>query len=1159
MEILPQPNIFFWVQTFSFFFFLFIITRSFNILMILQRRRITYQVWILPLLLLVCLQHSPTPCLCTLLLLCVYHFYPWISLQTYLWVPQYLQHFDSSNPLLPESTPLPTIPPHYAFLSTALLHTFRWALLKVSILRLLVYLVELTKPLLTAHLLQQHGVWSSIISYAAVSILGAIAEQRQIDVRDRLVLQIRMALTALVHDRSFCPTDDLHEKAQQSTHLLAHHIGQLSGNCWLPLRVLGGLLVFYQQVGMTMIPGVLFILLYVPLRRALLARRTRWQGHLMDCVNRRTRLLETMVEQLGSLRMMGRVWINRVVRKIALVRNHQEWEHSRMATRMDHLLSVARNTCRSGGPLLSLLLCRWWFADRLAADRVYVVQTVLRELFPLLLDVPHAFDGWWAAQRPYRQLNQLYQQSQSQSPRTYRLPPFEISANELIAVVGRVGTGKSWLLDQITLGSQQPVGYVGQQPWILNDTLQTNITFGQTFDPKWYQECLEISGLQHDLLCGQLAQAQDVSSDTLSGGQQMRVALARALYSRSSLLVLDNILASVDIHVSQSIIDQLIRSKRQSVVIVTQDTEVLGLADRVCLVENKEYRLKTLKEWMQLENFCQRAGLLNYTATSSHVNKLPTPPQSSSSSTVEASKKAPAIKAPSPHWMAPIRYLVGLCGWHLILLHTAVVIFQCLVSQQSHLSLSHLEPLNRTLFWWISDIVLDYISNWVTDVGWRRPIFYQSHNDILHSLPHISVQPTGHILSLFTDQQTNLDKQLPARLSQTSVFLIRLSYEFWVILMFHPLQSLILLLVFGLMYWVVTITNQPLSQILQKQAELAPRIAAHIQETRQSHLTVRAMKSERFMCNRLTETISQFINYQRLGDSIETWIDLMMSVLRELSVIMAFVLSATIIESVDVTQLSLVYLSVTYQLARIQHLVRHSHTLQSSLCKAHRYMDSINSKSPSQEEIAVDGDIVFDNVSARYSQDTPQVLRNVSLRIPRGQHIGIVGRTGAGKTSLVMAFLGLLPLDAGTIRIGPTLVDGRRPQIHVVPQRPVLIPGTLRDNLSIDPLPDNQLARALRRVLLPDNLPLDSALTEAEWSPGQLQLLCLARALLSEAPIVVLDEPTASVDTVTAQHLYQVVQRHFKNRTVIVIAHRMLDTMMDSLHSILRVDNGTIN
>ena len=203
-----------------------------------------------------------------------------------------------------------------------------------------------------------------------------------------------------------------------------------------------------------------------------------------------------------------------------------------------------------------------------------------------------------------------------------------------------------------------------------------------------------------------------------------------------------------------------------------------------------------------------------------------------------------------------------------------------------------------------------------------------------------------------------------------------------------------------------------------------------------------------------------------------------------------------------------------------------------------------------------EGNIALKDVCLTYYPGGPQSLKNITLNINGGTKIGIAGRTGAGKSSFVAALM-RMPEPGGDVFIDNvnikdiTLKESRR-AITVLGQNPVLFSGTVRQNLDLmEKFEDAELWRALEQVQLKnlvENLPgqLDQELLEhgANFSVGERQLICLARVLLQQKKIVILDEPTAHVDPDTEQTIWNIVHEKLKNSTVITVAHR-LNTIRD--------------
>jgi ATP-binding cassette subfamily C (CFTR/MRP) protein 1 len=203
------------------------------------------------------------------------------------------------------------------------------------------------------------------------------------------------------------------------------------------------------------------------------------------------------------------------------------------------------------------------------------------------------------------------------------------------------------------------------------------------------------------------------------------------------------------------------------------------------------------------------------------------------------------------------------------------------------------------------------------------------------------------------------------------------------------------------------------------------------------------------------------------------------------------------------------------------------------------------------------GTVVFDNVWMRYSSTAPFALKGVLFTLQPQDKVGIVGRTGSGKSTCLLALYRLFELDKGAIyvdgvNVASMTLSRLRRGLSIIPQEPVIFSGTVRTNLDpFDEHTDNELHEVIREASLTEQVKRAGGLQgklsgtgSGAWSLGQQQLVCLARAALRCVPVLCLDEATAAMDPHTEKEVQSVIQRVFNNRTIITIAHR-LDTVIE--------------
>ncbi|KAJ2780560.1 Multidrug resistance-associated protein 6 [Coemansia javaensis] len=1201
------------------------------------------------------------------------------------------------------------------WLARALARAFARELATCGGLQLLVHARDLAQPVVAARILGRLGGGNGggdgggdggpgdlalLALYAGVAAGGALAEQHQIDARDRAELAMRMALAGAVHAAVAtgrrAPVAALQAEADvvaggtDGARRLAAHAVRLAGAAWAPARLCAGLWVFYRQVGWAVAPGVAVALAYLPLRAWLLRHATAAEAAQQDAAARRAALAAQLLDSAVPVRMLG--WAPLLAARIRRLRARAERRPAAVAAAARAAAHAAWGACRSAGPLASLLL--YAAAARhlgrpalVTVERVVIVQAVLRQLLPLLADAPHAMDAWHAARAPYAQIEAVLRRAApempseepkvcnspagSEEPKVRSGPPgpgepraaaasepaavaiaaaafawpgpadpaapfvlrvdsLVVGRGQLVAVAGAVGAGKSSLLSAI-LGEMDPAppgrrprsraavtgrtAYVGQHPWLARGTVRDNVVFGAALDEPWLARVLDACELAHDVARWPLGNRTAVGPGgmALSGGQRMRIALARAVYSRAPVCLVDAALSAVDAHVASRLIDRVLLDSGllagTARIVVSSDPRILHAAAAVydvCAghVVRRKLHAPLLPAAVAMPTPPGTPRARPHSVGSDPEGgplddaEDPEPPIPMLDDDDDGDAASPAQDS-AALMLDPVWYVLRLCGRRLVVAHCLTVAAQCAVSRAARLWLLQPAPLPaaaaghlaRHVAWWAADVALDLAAALWAGVAWRRAIFTRSHDDLLDSVARAPLAAlTGAAgpavplpLSLFTQAQHSVDTQLPEQLADLVAFGINLAFEAWAVAAFHPALVACVAAAVLCVWHVVRTSSAVLRRCTALRAAARPLVDECVRESVAGAVTVRAFGAGAHSQRRLMRAMARHARMRWLCDSIETWIDISMALLRELAVVVVFAIAlaerrrTASASAASPAHTALVHTSVLLLLSRLQHLIRHVHPLRTTLASAARHVAA--TRIP-REDAALPGPacvpagpwprcgaVVFDDVSARYepfARDAaaPAVpaLRGASFAILPGQHVGIVGRTGAGKSSIAMALLGLLRPHRGRVLVDgtdiarvPSAVLQRR--LAVVPQTPYVLPGTLRENL--DPhseRSDQDLRRVLALVGLPD---ADLESTRADtWSAGQKQLLALARALAKRAPILVLDEPTAAVGPATARQILDAIRTHLQGTTVITIAHQ-IDAVL-ACHAVLVVADGAV-
>lgn len=724
-----------------------------------------------------------------------------------------------------------------------------------------------------------------------------------------------------------------------------------------------------------------------------------------------------------------------------------------------------------------------------------------------------------------------------------------VTPGEIIGITGETGSGKSCLLHLIagfdddfsgSLRRAGQVGLLGHKPWLMNDTLRNNILFGQPWDEARYQWVLGASALETDLallahgdqtLVGELG-------TRLSGGQQQRVALARALYTRADILLLDNPLSALDPLVAEQVLARgLTFRPGPTRLLVSHDPRVLARCDRV---------------------FAVRGGAL-VPLPREQVDELPLPPP------LPPTSRADEAEQFSDETVAQGGVDWGLLGflWRQVAAPAMVLGVVLLTVLQEGLRIGSDLWLGSqgardaaTLLTGYALLgggallalalgrVLDY--RLALRLAWR---LFQGMLGRISRAPmaFFDKVPQGRILNRFDhdlgEAQEALISMMTALLAMGVTILLQMGVIGSQMPLLLPLFALLALALYRLQrgYRRVQLKLRRYSSVLRSPLYVA------IGETIRGAPSLRLAGAERFALDQVLTHFDRNLQSWYTTTSINRWLGIHQTLVSA-SLVGSVALLVAFGASPLIGGLAITYAFTTSSM--LNALIRTLAEVEQVMNAVERVREysEIETERAGGERLTEPHPVVrFEGVGLRYPEAPQWALREVSFTLGRGEKVGVCGRTGAGKSSLLGLLQAMYPAAEGEIlfaghplsRLDPEAV---RSLFDTVSQTPLTFFGSLRENLA--PLGGQEeatLLAALDRVGLADRClgQLDQPLDALQLSAGETQLLVLARILLSRRPLIVLDEATSDLDPQAMARAAELLYRWRGEASFLVIAHHL--------------------
>ncbi|PKA62322.1 ABC transporter C family member 3 [Apostasia shenzhenica] len=799
----------------------------------------------------------------------------------------------------------------------------------------------------------------------------------------------------------------------------------------------------------------------------------------------------------------------------------------------------------------------------------------------------------------------------------------KIMKGKKVAVCGSVGSGKSSFLSSLMGEMPRLCGtgsrvfgsraYVPQIAWIQTGTVRDNILFGKKMIRAFYDQVIDGCALDRDIALwaeGDLTVVGERGMN-LSGGQKQRIQLARSIYSDSDVLFLDDPFSAVDAHTGAHIFKeclmQLLSSK--TIIYATHQLEFLDAADLILVMKNGR-----IAEFGKYEDLiCYADGelvrlmaahnksLCQVTPQREHHQAISSPQKKSKmelreekpSSRITNSETSERIfeeerESGRVKWSIYRTFVTSAYKGALVpVILLCQILFQGLqmassywiawatdkedkVSKGKLMGVFVLVSAGSSLFVLGRAVLLATIA-----IETAQCLFLRMTNSIFQApIFFFDSTPSSRIINRSSADQSIVDTDIPYRLAGLVFALVQLLCI--IILMSQVAWPVFVLFVIIL---AISIWYQATRELARMVGTRKAPILHHFSETVSGASTIRCFNQEdRF----LAKSLSLIDDYSRItfhNSATMEWLCVRINFLFNLVFFLALMMLVSMPRNgIDP---SLVGLAATYGL--------NLNVLQAwviwNLCNVENKMisverilqfSSIASEAPlviensrPEQEWPRYGTIVFKNLHIQYSPSHPMVLKGITCIFPGGSKIGVVGRTGSGKSTLTQALFRVVEPALGSITIDGLDIcniglHDLRSRLSIIPQDPIMFQGTVRINL--DPLQehtDSEIWEALHKCEFADIVTQECKLLDApvaedgeNWSVGQRQLVCLARVLLKRRRILVLDEATASVDTATDNFIQRVIEKETSCCTLIIVAHR-IPTVVDS-DLVMVLDEGKI-
>uniref|UniRef100_A0A672ZSZ0 Cystic fibrosis transmembrane conductance regulator n=1 Tax=Sphaeramia orbicularis TaxID=375764 RepID=A0A672ZSZ0_9TELE len=1065
----------------------------------------------------------------------------------------------------------------------------------------------------------------------------------------RAGMKIRVAMCHMIYKKALCLSSAAMGKTTtgQIVNLLSNDVSKFDEVTiflhflWVgPLQAAVVVGLLWNEIGPSCLAGMVVLMFLMPMQSMFGRLFSKFRSKTAVLTDSRIRTMNEVVSGIRIIKMYA--WEKPFA---ALVSDVRRKEISKiMKSSYLRGLNMASFFCASKIIVFITFTLYVLLGNKMSASRVFVTVSLYTAVrLTVTLFFPCAIEKLFEARVSIRRIqvlnlsliqfskqnlifNSVFEVVDGLDAPSLQNVSFTLNSQQLLAVIGPVGAGKSSLLSSILgeLPSEKGVlkvkgqlTYASQQPWVFPGTIRSNILFGKELIPQKYERVLRACALKRDLELlpdGDMTLIGDRGA-TLSGGQKARVNLARAVYQDADIYLLDDPLSAVDAEVGRHLFEKCIcgflRNKPR--ILVTHQLQYLKAADQIIVL--KEGHMVGKGTYTEL----QRSGV-DFTSLlkKDEEEEQQPPPQDlpirnrtlSQNSVLSHTSSMHSVKDGDQLPAEPVQTVMeesraqGTIGMGLYakylragasILVLVLVLVTNLLAQVCKWTLSYMNlfkcygydtvkinPNNTSLNGLTAaTIIFGFMRNlflFNVLVRCAQALHNRMFNSILRTpVRFFDINPIGRILNRFSKDIGMLDSNMPWTFVDFIQVFLQILGVICVAASVIPLILVPVIPLLGVFLWLRRYFLRTSRDIKRLESTTRSPVFSHLSSSLQGLWTIRAFGAE----ERFQKT---FDAHQDLHSgawflflTTSRWFAVRLDGICSIFVTVTTFGCLLLRHQLDAGSVGLALSYAVTLMGMFQWGVRQSAEVENMMTSVERVVEytELENEAPweTQKRPPPDwpsnGLVKFDGVSFSYSPEGPVVLHNMKAMFRPKEKVGIVGRTGAGKSSLVSALFRLAE-PKGRIYIDGILTSeiglhDLRQKMSIIPQDPVLFTGSMRKNL--DPFnqhTDEELWNALQEVQLKsvvEELPgkLETVLAESgsNFSVGQRQLVCLARAILRKNRILIIDEATANVDPRTDELIQRTIREKFSECTVLTIAHR-LNTIIDS-DRILVLDAGRIH